>query len=80
LIITQFILFLSALHSSAHGRLFHPHGEKIIPESLLARAESNGHKNGTQRDKDSMQDGKRYIDKTKKDQNEAFDRYVLVGD
>lgn len=50
---------------------------KVTAEELLARAESNGYKRGAYQEKDSTRDENRHIDKTKKDQNTALDRYVL---
>jgi hypothetical protein len=50
---------------------------KVTAEELLARAKSNGYKRGAHQEKDSARDDKRHIDKTKKDQNAALDRYVL---
>lgn len=49
---------------------------KAMAEELPARAESNGYERGANREKDNTRDGKRHIDKTKKDQNAALNLYV----
>jgi hypothetical protein len=50
---------------------------KATAEELLARAESNGYKREAHREKDSVRGEKRHINKIKKDQNAALDRYIL---
>jgi hypothetical protein len=50
---------------------------KAMAEELHAQAESNGYKRGAHRAKDNTRDDKRHINKTKKDQSAALDRYLL---
>ena len=49
---------------------------KVTAEELEARAESNGHRRETHREKDSARDDGKHNDKTKKNQNVVLDRYV----
>jgi hypothetical protein len=50
---------------------------KVTAEEQLARTKSNGYKREAHREKDSVRGEKRHIDKIKKDQNVASDRYIL---
>jgi hypothetical protein len=50
---------------------------KVIAEEQLAPAKSNGYKREAHREKDSVRGEKRHINKIKKDQNAALDRYIL---
>ena len=50
---------------------------KVAAEELLARAESNGLREGDHGEKDCVLDEKKQVDNTKKDQNSALGRYVL---
>ena len=45
--------------------------------SLSARAKANGYQRGAHRDKDSLRDQNKHMDKVKKDQDAALHRYVL---
>jgi hypothetical protein len=51
--------------------------KKIIAEELSARARANGYQRGAHRDKDGLRDRNKHVDKVKKDQDTALDRYVL---
>ena len=44
---------------------------------LEARAESNGHRRGVHREKDSARDDGKHNEKTKTNPNVVLDRYVL---
>lgn len=46
-------------------------------EELLARAKANGYRTGAHKEKDEVRDLHKHIDKTKKDQDVALNRYVL---
>jgi hypothetical protein len=46
-------------------------------EELLARAKANGYQRGAHKDKDQVRDLHKHIDKTKRDQDAALNRYVL---
>ena len=49
----------------------------VTADELLARAQANGYKRGEHREKDQARDGYKHVEKTKKDQNAALNRYVL---
>ena len=51
--------------------------KKITADELSARARANGYRRGAHRDKDSLRDRNKHVDKVKKDQDAALDRYVL---
>jgi hypothetical protein len=51
--------------------------KKIIRAELTARAKTNGYQRGVHRDKDSLRDRNKHVDKIKQDQDAALDRYVL---
>jgi hypothetical protein len=51
--------------------------KKITGDELSARAKANGYQRGVHRDKDSLRDQNKHVDKVKMDQNAALDRYVL---
>jgi hypothetical protein len=55
----------------------HQHGKKGHWNELSARAKENGYQRGAHRDKDSLRDQNKHVDKAKKDQNGALDREVL---
>ena len=50
---------------------------KTTAEELGARAESNGYKRETYREKESTRDNGKHNKKTKRNQNSVLDRYVL---
>ena len=52
-------------------------GRKQTGDELNARAKANGYQRGTYRDKDSLRDQNKHVDKVKMDQNAASDRYIL---
>ena len=51
--------------------------KKITGAELTARAKANGYQMSAHRDKDSLRDQNKHVDKVKMDQNAALDRYVL---
>jgi hypothetical protein len=51
--------------------------KKIIGDELSARVKENGYQRGAHRDKDSLRNQNKHVDKVKRDQNAALDRYVL---
>jgi hypothetical protein len=51
--------------------------KKITGAELAARAKANGYQRGVHRDKDSLRDRNKHVDKIKRDQDAALDRYVL---
>jgi hypothetical protein len=51
--------------------------KKITGAELAARAKANGYQRSTHRDKDSLRDRNKHVDKVKRDQDTALDRYVL---
>jgi hypothetical protein len=51
--------------------------KKITGAELTARAKANGYQRSAHRDKDSLRDYNKYMDKVKQDQDAALDRYVL---
>jgi hypothetical protein len=51
--------------------------KKITGAELAARAKANGYQRGAYRDKDSLRDRNKHVDKVKRDQGAALDRYVL---
>jgi hypothetical protein len=51
--------------------------KKITGDELSARAKENGYQQGAHRDKDSLRDQNKHVDKVKMDQNAALGRYVL---
>jgi hypothetical protein len=51
--------------------------KKITGDELSARAKENGYQRGAHRDEDSLRDQNKHVDKVKRDQNAALDRYVL---
>jgi hypothetical protein len=64
-----------------HRRFLHPTttnmARKATGDELSARAKENGYQRGAHRDKDSLRDQNKHVDKVKKDQNGALDREVL---
>ena len=50
--------------------------KKITGAELAARAKANGYQRGAHRDKDSLRDCNKHVDKVKRDQDAALDRYV----
>jgi len=50
--------------------------QKATTEELGARAETNGYKRGSHREKDSTRDNGKHNKETKRSQNSALDRYV----
>jgi hypothetical protein len=50
--------------------------QKITEDELNARAKAKGYQRGAHRDKDSLRDRKKHIDKTKQNQDATLDRYV----
>ena len=48
--------------------------KKITGDELNARAKANGYQRGAHRDKDSLRDRNKHVDKVKKDQDAALDR------
>jgi hypothetical protein len=53
--------------------------KKVTGDELSARAKVNGHQRGAHRDKDSLRDQNKHVDRVKMHQNAALDRYVLEG-
>jgi len=51
--------------------------KKVTGDELSARAKENGYQRGAHRDKDSLRDQNKQVDKVKKDQNGALAHYVL---
>ena len=51
--------------------------KKITADELSARARANGYQRGAHRDKDGLRDRNKHVDKVKRDQEAALDRYVL---
>ena len=51
--------------------------KKITEDDLNARAKANGYQRGAHREKDGRRNRNKHIDKVKKDQDAALDRYVL---
>ena len=51
--------------------------KKTTADELSARAKANGYQRGAHRDKDSLRDQNKHVDKVKKDQDAALHRYVL---
>ena len=51
--------------------------KKITGAELAARAKANGYQRGAHRNKDSLRDRNKHVDKVKRDQDAALDRYVL---
>ena len=51
--------------------------KKATEDELSARAKENGHQPGARRDKGSLRDQNKHVDKVKKDQNAELDRYVV---
>ena len=51
--------------------------KKITGAELAARAKANGYQRGAHRDKDSLRDRNKHVDKVKRDQDAALDHYVL---
>ena len=52
--------------------------KKVTAEELLSQARSNGYKRGAHREEDCKRDQSKHIEATKKDQDSALDRYVLL--
>ena len=48
-----------------------------IGDELGARAEANGYQRVAHQDKDSLRDQNKHVDKVKRNQNAALDRYVM---
>jgi hypothetical protein len=56
----------------------HRHAKmKVTGDELSARAKANGYQRGAHRDKDSLRDQNKHVDRIKMHQNAALDRYVL---
>ena len=53
--------------------------KKVTGDELSARAKENGYQRGAHRDGDGLRDQNKHVDKVKKDQNAALDRYILYG-
>ena len=53
--------------------------KKITGDELNARAKENGYQRDAHREKYSLRDQNKHVDKVKKDQNAALDRYFLYG-
>jgi hypothetical protein len=53
--------------------------KKVTGDDLSALGKENGYQRGVHRDKDSLRDQNKHVDKVEKDQNVALDRYVLYG-
>ena len=51
--------------------------KKITGAELTGRAKANGYQRGAHRDKDSLRDQNKHVDKVKRDQKATLDRYVL---
>jgi hypothetical protein len=51
--------------------------KKVTGDEPSARAKENGYQRGAHRDEDSLRDQNKHVDKVKRDQNAALDRYVL---
>jgi hypothetical protein len=51
--------------------------KKITGAELAARAKANGYQRGAHRDKESLRDRNKHVDKVKRDHDAALDRYVL---
>ena len=51
--------------------------KKITDDELSAYTRANSYQRGVYRDKDSLRDRNKYVDKVKKDQDAALDRYIL---
>ena len=51
--------------------------KKITADELSAHARANPYQRGTNRDRDSLRGRNKHVDKVKKDQGVALDRYVL---
>jgi hypothetical protein len=52
-------------------------GKKVATDELSARAKANGYQRGIHREKDSLRDRNKHVDRVKRDQDTALDRYVL---
>ena len=50
----------------------------MAAEELLSQARSKGYKRGAHREEDCKLDQSKHIEETKKDQDSALDRYVLL--
>lgn len=51
--------------------------KKITVDELNARTKENGYQRGAHREEDSRRDCNKHIDRVKRDQDGALDRYVL---
>jgi hypothetical protein len=51
--------------------------KKVTRDEPSALVRENGYWQGAYRDKDSLRDQNKHVDKVKIDQNAALDRYVL---
>jgi hypothetical protein len=51
--------------------------KKITGDELSARAKANGYQRGTHQHKNSLRNRNKHMDKVKKDQVTALDRYIL---
>jgi hypothetical protein len=52
-------------------------GRRSLQDGLRARAKANNYQKGAHRDNDGLRDHNKHMDKIKKDQNTALDRYIL---
>jgi hypothetical protein len=50
---------------------------RAAADELLAQVEANGYRKREHKEKDEVRSRHKRVDKTKKDQNAALDRYVL---
>jgi hypothetical protein len=51
--------------------------KKITEAELAARVKANNYQRGAHRDKDSLRDRNKHVNKVKRDQDAALDRYIL---
>ena len=51
--------------------------KKVAADELNPRAKGNGYQQGVHQEKDSLRDRNKHVDRFKRDQNTALDRYVL---
>lgn len=49
----------------------------VAAGDLLTQAEANGYKRGEHKEQDKVRERHKHVEKTKKDQNAALNRYVL---
>lgn len=83
----DFLGLLSRRHGGATGSLLRVRRplrttttmsrKKITGDKLIARAEANGYQRGAHRDEDGLRHRNKHVDKVKRDQDTALNRYVL---